>query len=86
MKEVKPEADWKKHNDLNNPEQLSYRIKDSVIQGKTYTFLLTAWNKYGESVRDERSAKTINTTTDIETETNGVYKTGLWNEPFSKLH
>ncbi|XP_031569752.1 neural cell adhesion molecule 1-like, partial [Actinia tenebrosa] len=46
------------HNILD-PELLEYEVKENLEYGKTYKFLVTAWNKYGESAKQEELAKKI---------------------------
>jgi hypothetical protein len=66
MKDVVHQSDWVKIDDVIDPSsRLEYSIAKNIEYGKTYKFIVTAWNEYGESVKDDRSANAVNTTADI---------------------
>jgi hypothetical protein len=66
MKDVVPQSDWTKIDGIIDPSsRLEYTVTKNIEYGKTYKFIVTAWNEYGESVKDDRSANTVNTTADI---------------------
>ncbi|XP_031549917.1 Down syndrome cell adhesion molecule homolog isoform X2 [Actinia tenebrosa] len=74
VKEVEKKAEWTKYDNVIDSKQFEYKITKDIVYGKTYMFMVTAWNKYGESVKDEGGAKTVNTTADKATATNGRYQ------------
>jgi hypothetical protein len=45
-------------NETNSVPKFKYKV-DSLKPRKKYNFIVTAWNEYGESFKDERKAKTI---------------------------
>lgn len=58
MKEDGPSALKNIHN-ISDPKVLEYEVKKNLEYGKKYKFLVTARNKYGESAKQEESAKSI---------------------------
>lgn len=72
-KEVKEQSDWTKVEDIIDPLRLEYIVQKIIEYGKTYKFIVTARNKYGESIKDERYAKTVNTTGDKTSYVSGMY-------------
>ncbi|XP_031569708.1 hemicentin-1-like isoform X2 [Actinia tenebrosa] len=69
-----------KAKDILDLSVLEYTLRKSVDYGKNYTFLVTAWNKYGESMKDDVMAKTISIPQikpTCETNTRGNAKTSI---------
>ena len=70
---MKWQSDWTNYEDIQGPNRLEYRVTENIVYGKTYMFMVTAWNRYGESVRDEEGAKTVNTTASKAISTSGMH-------------
>lgn len=51
-------SEWITVDDVTEPSTLEYNMKD-IEYGKRYNLMVTAWNKYGESNKEDASAKTV---------------------------
>jgi hypothetical protein len=59
MKDVAHESVWTKIDDVIDSSRLEYTISKNIEYGRTYKFIVTAWNECGETVKDDKKAKTI---------------------------
>ena len=50
IRENKQQASWIKVNEVTDTSSLRYEyMVESLVPGHNYTYIVTAWNKYGES-------------------------------------
>ena len=53
------DSEWTTVDQITDSSTLKYNISKNIEYGKTYKVLVTAWNNFGESIKDDAMVKTI---------------------------